>query len=170
MRIVFHIQNYHYERRVQHYTSNGKRRTRTKRVRVNTHSAQKDMIYSQWADSAPPAESLKYLETIPLTRLKNNKIATFSPQARLSYQYQLSTFEKFNIRDVHHDLWISYELAGFEANQLVYNDLKMSSAPWFISPNCFYFLTAFMISWIQRIAFIRNTTKVEFTVSKYIIA
>ena len=36
----FSIQNYHYETRVEHYSdSKGNRRTRTRRVRVNTHYA-----------------------------------------------------------------------------------------------------------------------------------
>mmetsp|Transcript_26021 Transcript_26021/g.35453 ORF Transcript_26021/g.35453 Transcript_26021/m.35453 type:complete len:95 (+) Transcript_26021:961-1245(+) len=93
-----------------------------------------------------------------------------SPQARCSYQYQLSTFEMLNIRDVHHDLWTTYEVPGFEENQLVYNDAKMASRPWFTNPDCFFFLTAFMLNWIQRIKLLNNSTRVEYKLSKYIIA
>ena len=128
------------------------------------------MRYSQWVDTAPPAESMKYLESLELCRLRNYKVANMSPQARCSYQYQLSTFEMLNIRDVHHDLWTTYEVPGFEENQLVYNDNKMSSKPWFTSPDCFFFLTAFMLNWIQRIKLINNSTRVEYTLSKYIVA
>jgi len=59
IRIIFHIQNYHYKIVVTHWTDNkGRRHTRRRRVRVNTHYACREMVYSQWADSAPPAESM----------------------------------------------------------------------------------------------------------------
>ena len=57
--VRFTIQNYHYETRIRH-GKDGK--VEYHRVRVNTHYAQQELYYSQWADQSPNATCIEYIK------------------------------------------------------------------------------------------------------------
>lgn len=70
-KIVWHIQNYHYETRVEHYKdAEGNSKTRRVRQRVNTFYKEKNFKFKKWVDCTPPEESLDYLEHFKLVRLE----------------------------------------------------------------------------------------------------
>ena len=157
--IIFHIQNYHYETRtrtVRYKDSDGNSHTRyeTYTERVNTHRASEHFYYQQWTDTSADALSLSYISEFLVTRLRFYKTFSFTTCARQSYNEQLHDFKYHNIRDTHHDFWVNEEIPGFRSNVLIYNDVK-GPIPWFAKRSWFLLLMFFMLSWVQRITFVR---------------
>lgn len=73
--IAFVIQNYHYETRISH--SNGK--TRTRRVRVNTHYAKEYFRYYEYYDTSPDSSAISYIKQTRTARINFGKIFNYTP-------------------------------------------------------------------------------------------
>ena len=68
-RISFHMECYHYETRTE---TDSKGNTRTRREKVVTHTAHKNMSAGTWRDESAPISSLFYLQAMMMTRLHSN--------------------------------------------------------------------------------------------------
>ena len=80
----------------------------------------------------------------------------------------MSAFKSHNIRDVSYDFHVSKTIPGFREHVLIYNDQK-GPKPWFTSRGTYMALAVFGLSWIQRIKFINNSTRVKFVMKKMIL-
>ena len=104
-----HVECYHYETRVQRYTttdSKGRSRTRTKRVRtrVNTWAAAAPYHYCAARDVSGDAYRRAGFARAKLLKLTCTKAFTFADEASAAhYEWQRRAFIAFNRRDVHFD-------------------------------------------------------------------
>ena len=112
--------------------------------------------------------SIVYIENIFLTRLRFYAIFDFTNYANHDFRNQMSSFKSRNIRDSQYDFRVHKTIPGFRENVLIYNQEK-GELPWYVKTGFYYFLLVFMLSWVQRIFFSKNSTKVKFNISKLIL-
>ena len=93
---------------------------------------------------------------------------SFTSFASYNYSHQMNQFKAHNIRDTHHDFWVNKTIPGYRQEVLIFNDTK-GHLPWFASKGCYMAFTFLMLSWVYRIKFIRNSTKVTYTCRKLIL-
>jgi len=160
----------HRTRQVSYKDNQGNTRYRTEhyRVRVNTHYKKSRFNFYQWTDTSPDPSSIGYISELHLTRLKFYKVFSFTSYASYSFNIQKDHFLACHIRDRHYDFHVAKDIPGFRENVLIFNDTK-GPMPWFCK-RCNYVLAAlFMLSWLNRIKFVSQSTKVTFTMRKMIL-
>jgi hypothetical protein len=100
---------YHYETR--HY-KDSKGNSRTKRVRVTTHTASKDFDCTSFVDQSPPVGVLYYLDMLKVTRLHTTKIINMTPVARERFDKERDAFFKANKRDKYQKMSYPEDIPG----------------------------------------------------------
>jgi hypothetical protein len=90
------IKNFHYETKT---VTNDQGHKSTTREKVYTHCAEGPFLFQDWLDKSPPAENLKYIGVLHLTRLFTHKIINMSAKASGSYEVQKYNFIKENWKD-----------------------------------------------------------------------
>lgn len=167
-KIVWHIQNYHYETRVTHYTDkDGNRRTRRRRVRVNTFYKEKNYKYKKWVDQTPPEESLDYLEQFKLVRLDQPLKIDMADKAAKKYRKKKNKFYKKNKVDTHADFWEKRFLKGKDDKSLVKNN--KSGKPWFADLTTYAICSFCFCGWAQRYMLVKNSQRICFEHHKLLI-
>jgi len=160
-KVVWHIQNYHYETRVEHYRDkDGNMRTRRRRVRVNTFYKEKNFKYKKWVDMTPPEESLNYLEQFQLVRLDQPLKIDIADKAATKYRKKKNKFYRKNKVDTHADFWEKRFLKGKDDLCLVRND--KNNVPWFANFMVYVLCSCCMFGWIQRYYFVKNSQRIKF--------
>lgn len=167
-KVVWHIQNYHYETRV-HTTrdSEGNTRTHRKRVRVNTYYKEKNFKFKKWVDMTPPEESLNYLEQFNLVRLDQPLKIDMADKAAKKYRKKKNKFYKKNKVDRHADFWEKRFLKGKDDLSLVRND--KTGNPWFANFMIYVVCSLCFLGWIQRYMLVKNSQRIRFEHSKLLL-
>ena len=143
-----HIQNYHYEDRVEHYKDHeGNAKTRTKRVRVNTHAHTEGFNFTHWVDKSPPSSALHYIDLFLLTRIFTFKYVNLSPKAQRNYDQQYANFMRVHHRDEHYDFSFTKTIPCHEEQCLAYNP-KKGGKPWFTNCCILIILDILSLGWI----------------------
>lgn len=168
-KIIWHIQNYHYETRVEHYKdSEGNSKTRRKRVRVNTFYKEKNFKFKKWVDLTPPEESLDYLDMFNLVRLEQPLKIKMNDKVEKKYKKKKSKFWKKYKIDRHADFWEKRTLKHLNEMSLVYND-KVGKQLWYANEKWYNCLTCCMFGWIQRIYLVKNSQRIKFKHKKKLL-
>jgi hypothetical protein len=152
------IQCYHYEK-----TKKGKRR------RVNTHYAEDVFPFNQWTDKSPPVEAMQHIDVFLLTRLFTHINIRFSTPASASLSIFKRVFIRLNDKDDHYDFTISEEIQHHKQYNLVHNPAR-GGQPWYSNPGLVAFMDFLVLGWIAKSLLDKNSTKVEYTIEKYIIS
>jgi len=115
--IHWFVQCYHYEtRRYTTTDSDGNRKTKTKRVRVNTWSAAKYFQFHSWVDKSDPVVGL---DKFRLTKLRLTKSYMFDTTAsQMEFDRQKASFKASNKRDTHQDFTETFNVPGFKSRIL----------------------------------------------------
>ena len=161
--IKYWIQNYHYETRTR--TVNGK--TRTERVRVNTHQATEYYAWGDCVDKSPEPDSVEIIKNFKLTRVTNGLNVSYTPDAWASFAYQEEDFKKRNIRDTEWDYRVINEIPGHIGEILLHN--MPDGLPWYANPTYYWLFTFAGMGWLYRILFLLNSQKVTFDFAKIIL-
>jgi len=167
-KVVFYIQNYHYKTVRETYTdAEGNRKTRRKRVRVNTHYAEKNYKYKKWVDLTPPQEGLDYLEQFDLVRLDQPLKIDMKDKAAKKYRKKKNKFYKKHKVDRHADFWEKRWLKGKDDFSLVKND--KNNTPWFANATTYLCCSIFFCGWIQRYYLVKNSQRIVFEHHKLLL-
>jgi hypothetical protein len=140
---IFKIKCYHYENRRD---NNGN----TKRVRVDTHSAEQRFHFTGWVDRSPPASSIDYLNNLLVCRLNIEEIIDMAPVVRKRYQDEKRDFINDNNRDTHYDYVFDTDVPFTVERTLVYQS-KLGEKPWYANFIVHCFLDVVFLGWLQRI-------------------
>jgi len=110
--IRWNIQCYHYETRVhKEKDENGHVRTRTEKVRIDTHAAVGYFQYVAWCDTSAP---LTGMDNHRLTKLKiHKKFAFDSAMSQNEFKSQKAYFKRVNKRDKHFEFSETFIVPGF---------------------------------------------------------
>lgn len=137
--------------------------------RVYTHRANTPFNFQSWADTSPPEHAFDFIKTVPVVRIHKEKKYTLSPTAQSSFDAQEAYFKQLNSKDMIQDYSVQFEIGGFREFTLMHND-ELGYKPWYLD-RCTYTLLCFIgFSWVQRIAFMRNSKEVQINISKHIYA
>jgi hypothetical protein len=118
------IQCYHYETRTRQVATPGPNgttvyRTETYQERVNTHSANGELIFLRWTDVSVPLNR-EEIETFAMTKISVKKIWIGDAGA----EQQKMAFILANKRDVFYDFLEALELEGYRPRFLGFVDLE----------------------------------------------
>ena len=80
----------------------------------------------------------------------------------------MANFKNYHYVDTYYDFHVSKTMRGFRENVLIFNDSK-GSLPWYASKCVYTFFTLICLSWIPRILFVNNSTRVTFDIQKIIL-
>jgi hypothetical protein len=153
-RLAWSIQCYHF--RSESYTdSKGKRRTRRKRV--NTHTAHSAFEFDVCDDVSGAVIGPTFA---PVRRLRCQKNHIFADQhTAAAHAQEFSSWVRENDRDTHKDVRETLELPNFEAMTLAY---PVESPPFGISLLAYWLCTLLLMGMPYSLFFFARTTPVDF--------
>eukprot|EP00039_Didymoeca_costata_P012067 m.172567 g.172567 ORF g.172567 m.172567 type:complete len:437 (+) comp15374_c1_seq2:188-1498(+) len=145
------IQCYHYETRIEHYTStdskgNTTHHTRTVQERVNTHSASHNYALEGYSDVSPPMT----LTSHNITKVEFSRHFSWRDNiAKAKHDVAYAEWIRFHDRDTHRDINWSWGIPGFK-NYIM--DIREGvSLPCWFNVNCYVLWTMIGLSWPYRV-------------------
>ena len=154
---MFKIVCYHY-----------KRMGKNNRKKVVTHRAEQKFNFSMWTDTSPESQSLSFINNLKIVRMKFYVQYKFSPQAKSRYATEGNVFYSINKRDQEQSFTKIKQVKGFKKSFLAFTN-EENKKPWYCSSFNLFLLSLLTIAQVQRITFLRNSTKVTYNFEKYII-
>lgn len=167
--ITFGIQCYHYVTRIVYYNdSDGNRRSRRERRRINTHRATKQHNIKKWEDQSPPSNTLHFLDVLMLTRLSTDKHLCYTEKGMRRMHKKYNSFIRKHDRDAHYDKWQN-ETCGsaIPSKTLCFNE-KQGTRPWYTKAAGLYLMDVIMLGWIVRLLLNKNSKIVSYEIKKLI--
>jgi hypothetical protein len=152
------IQCYHFKK-----NKDGKKR------RVNTHYAEEVFPFNQWTDKSPPVEAMDHIDVFSLTRLFTHINIRYATPASERLERNKTDFIRLNNKDKHYDFRIDEDIQHHQQYNLVHNPAR-GSQPWYSNPGLVFFMDFLVLGWIAKALLDKNSTKVEYTIEKYIIS
>jgi len=167
--LSMHCHCYHYETRTRHITetdSNGHTHTRTETYQelVTTYRGREDFDFNRWANTSCVIPGMK----MGMTKVYVELGYCFGDDySRNMFDRQYHDFQQRNrYRDVHFEHWTSYNVAGYEREQLCItrNDWK----PCFLGVPMFLLYSSLCLSFVYRRWMDSLCDEVKYTVHKTI--
>lgn len=137
------------ERVTQYKDKDGNVKTKTKKVRVNTHKATEMFRFTDWVDRSPPPSALHYIDLFLLSRVYTFKYIYLSSKARSNYSRQKAAFIKQHWTDKQYDFKFTKEIPHHAEHCLSWNP-ERGAKPWFANCCAMIFLDLIFFGWIQR--------------------
>ena len=111
---------------------------------------------------------MKHIDVFLLCRLYTHKIYGYSSKAWNNRKLQERDFIIRNDKDKHYDYRFEENIPHQGSHNLVHNPAR-GGRPWYSSACVMGMMDLLVIGWIPKGLLDRNSTKVEFTLEKYII-
>ena len=111
---------------------------------------------------------MKHIDVFLLCRLYTHKIYGYSSKAWNNRQLQEEDFIARNNKDSEYDYIFNEIIPHQGEHNLVHNPAR-GERPWYSNAWVMYVMDLLVLGWIPKGLFDKNSTKVEFTLEKYII-
>ena len=160
------IECYHME--TEHY-KDSRGNTKTRQKKVVTHRAAERFVFNNWVDKSPPRAAMEHIDVFLLCRLYTHKDVNYSSRAwQMKMDQERAFIDKHKNRDREWDYNYSEDIPFQASHNLVHNP-KKGGKPWYANQFVMAGMDLLIIGWIPKYLLDTNSTRVEFTIEKYII-